>query len=265
MDKNYIKFILLFFQEKPILKHLIISFFFLFLLFSSWLVFLDYYTLNNKHVQVPDLTNVSVSKLDSIIHANDLQYIIIDSIFDRNRSRGVVINQIPAPLSFVKQNRRIYITINSLYSKKITFPDIRDFTLRQAVRKLKILDFEVGSLNYRPDIARNRVLDFSVNGINIYPGQELYVGTVIDLVLGKGLSKEQVLIPNLIGLNRMEANIILKSKSLNIGSQVFNLSYTDSSDAIIYKQYPIADDINMLNIGSSIDLFFQDIPKENNL
>ena len=71
-------------------------------------------------------------------------------------------------------------------------------------------------MEYRANIATNKVLDYKINGIKIEIGQELYVGTVIDLVVGKGLGKESVIIPNLIGLTRMEANIIIKSLSLNI-------------------------------------------------
>ena len=58
------------------------------------------------------------------------------------------------------------------------------------------------------------------------------------------------------GLNRVEANIVLKSTSLNIGLEIFDLSVEDSTSAIIYKQYPTGDEENKLNIGSSIDLYY---------
>ena len=157
----------------------------------------------------------------------------------------------------VKANRRIYLTINSLDSRKVNFPDIYDLSLRQAISKLEKSGIEIGELEYRADIATNKVLDFKVNGIKIKKGQELYVGTVVDLVIGRGLSSQRVIIPNLVGLTRVEANIVLKSTSLNIGLEVLRSSVKDSLNAIIYKQYPIGDDNNMLNIGSSIDLYFE--------
>ena len=110
-------------------------------------------------------------------------------------------------------------------------------------------------MEYRANIATNKVLDYNINGIKILIGQELYIGTIVDLVVGEGLGKESVIVPNLIGLTRMEANIILKSTSLNIGSEIF-ASVEDSSSAVIYKQFPIGNDDNTLNIGSAIDLFF---------
>jgi len=167
-----------------------------------------------------------------------------------------VVNQDPLPNTDVKENRKIYLTINSLQSIKVFLPDVFDLTLRQAVSKLQKNGLQVGKLEYRPDIATNKVLAFKVNGISIDVGQELYHGTVVDLVVGQGLSDEKVLIPNLIGLSRMEANIVLKSTSLNMGLEYFNDEVIDSNLAIIYNQYPKAIAEKEISIGSSIDLYF---------
>ena len=85
----------------------------------------------------------------------------------------------------------------------------------------------------------------------------MYYGTIVDLVVGQGLSNEKVRIPNLIGLSRIEANIVLKSTSLNLGLEYFNEDVIDSSIAVIYKQYPEVNDDKEINIGSSIDLYFK--------
>ena len=242
--------------ESNIVKHFILASCCLIVLFFVWLKGLDFYTLHNNHIVVPNFYGVNIKDVDSITDANNLRYVVIDSIFDQHRPRGMVIRQSPDSFTYVKKNRRIYLTINSLNLKKIIFPDIYDLSLRQAISKLENLGIEVGDLEYRVDIAKNKVLDFSVNGLAIEKGQELYVGTVVDLVVGKGLSNEMVIIPNLIGLNRNEANNILKNSSLNIGVEIYGTSVYDSSTAIIYKQYPISDQENKLNLGSSVDLYF---------
>lgn len=244
-------------KDRKFYKNLALAGFTLIILFVGWLKYLDYYTLHNKYIPVPDFNNMQISQLDSVAEANDIRVVIIDSIFDRSREKGIVVNQDPEPLTDVKRNRKIYLTINSLQSRKVAFPDIYDLSLRQAIRKLEKNGLEVGKLEYRADIATNKVLSYKINGIKIEIGQELYIGTIVDLVVGKGLSKQSVIVPNLIGLTRMEANIILKSTSLNIGSEIFKASVQDSSSAIIYKQFPIGDDDNTLNIGSAIDLFFE--------
>ena len=242
-------------KDKKLYKHLLLAIITLVFLFLGWLKYLDYYTMHDKYIKVPDFNNMLITKLDSIVEANNIRYEIIDSIFDRSRVKGIVVNQDPEPFTDVKKNRKIYLTINSLQTRKVVFPDIYDLSLRQAIRKLNKNGLEVGELEYRANIATNKVLDYKINGIKVEIGQELYIGTIVDLVVGKGLSAESVIVPNLIGLTRMEANIILKSTSLNIGSEIF-ASVEDSTSAVIYKQVPIGNDHNTLNIGSAIDLFF---------
>ena len=243
-------------KDKKLYKHLLLALITLVFLFVGWLKYLDYYTMHDKYIKVPDFNNMLITQLDSVVEAHNIRYEIIDSIFDRSKAKGIVVNQHPEPFTDVKKNRKIYLTINSLQTRKVVFPDIYDLSLRQAIRKLNNNELEVGELEYRANIATNKVLDYKINGIKIEIGQELYVGTIVDLVVGKGLSSESVIVPNLIGLTRMEANIILKSISLNIGSEICTL-VEDPVLAIIYKQYPKSDSENKINIGSSIDLYFE--------
>ena len=248
-----------FFKDKSFYKHTLLALISLVLLFFGWLKYLDYYTLHNKYIQVPDFNNLPVSALDSIVEANDIRYVIIDSIFDKSKLKGIVVKQDPSPLTRVKRNRKIYLIINSLQSRKVEFPDIYDLSLRQAIRKLNKIGLEVGVLEYRSDIATNKVLDFKINGIKIEIGQELYFGAIVDLVIGKGLSNKTVIVPNLVGLTRSESNSVLKSISLNIGSEIFKPSVIDSSSAVVYKQFPNGNNDNTLYMGSVINLFFQNI------
>lgn len=256
--KSYLLLFLLLLNKRPFIKHFLFAFLVLFFLFFIWLKFLNFYTLHDKYIKVPNYIGVHINNVDSITSSNKLRYVVIDTIFDRERRRGIVVNQNPAPFSDVKRKRRIYLTINSLESRKVLFPNIYDLSLRQAIRELEKLGLEIGKLHYRADIATNKILDYQVNGIDIKIGQELYVGTIIDLIVGKGLSNQDVVIPNLVGLNRVEANIILKTLSLNIGSEIFNSSVFDSTNAVIYKQYPISNSDDRINIGSSIDLYFKE-------
>ena len=243
-------------KYKSLYKNLFSAVITLILLFVIWLKWLDFYTNHNNFIKVPNFDGIHISIIDSLVDSHSLKYEIIDSVFDKSKQRGVVVHQEPLAHTNVKENRSIYLTINSLKAKKVNFPDIFDLTLRQAVRKLQKNGLDIGTLEYTPDIATNKVLGFKVNGIAIEIGQELYYGTIIDLLVGHGLSDEKVLVPNLIGLSSIEANIILKSTSLNVGLEYFNSEVTDSILAIIYKQYPPALKSRMISIGSSIDLYF---------
>lgn len=255
--KNKIFSFISYFNEKLLLKNLVFSSLVLLFLFFLTLKFLDIYTLHNKFVKVPDFTQIHISKLDSIASSNDLRFIIIDSVSDPNRHKGIVISQDPIANTNVKKNRRIYLTVTESETRVVKFPDIYDLTLRQALRKIDNSGLIVGKLSYKADIAINKILDFNVNGIKIKVGQDILKGTIIDLVLGKGLSKEDVLVPDLIGLDRVSANIIIKLTSLNIGEEIYASSCTDSLNAIIYKQLPSYENNNKLQLGSRIDLFYK--------
>ena len=244
-------------KDKKLYKNVFLAVVVLILLFFGWLKYLAIYTNHDNFILVPDLYDIEISTLDSLVYTYGLRYEIIDSIFDKSKLKGVVVNQDPLPNTKVKENRKIYLTINSLQTRKVYFPDIYDLTLRQAVRKLNKNGLDVGKLTYRSHIATNKILNYKVNGININIGQELYHGTTVDLVVGKGLSNEKILVPNLIGLLRSEANIILKSTSLNIGLEYFNTAVVDSNSAIIYKQYPSYNEGKEISIGSTLDLYFE--------
>ena len=121
----------------------------------------------------------------------------------------------------------------------------------------------VGKLEYKSDIATNKILDFNVNGISIFAGQEILKGTIVNLVVGRGLSEKYVFVPDLIGLSRVEAHIVLKSSSLNIGTELYDDDCSDTLSAIIYKQIPPFENQNELKLGSTIDIYFQDPEKVN--
>tara|TARA_B100001059_G_C17729433_1_gene525356 strand:+ start:270 stop:983 length:714 start_codon:yes stop_codon:yes gene_type:complete len=231
--------------------------FFLFLLFLGLFKYLDYYTDHNRFLKVPDFKNLHINALDSIFKNNELRYEVIDSVFDNQKSKGVVVNQYPPFNTDVKKNRKIFLTINSVKNKIVRLPDIFDLTLRQAVSSLKKNGFEIGKLQYKSDIAINKVLECKLNGIALQIGQELQYGSIIDLIVAKGLSRETVLLPNLVGLSKLEANIILKSNSLNLGLLYYDEEVKDSSYAIIYSQYPKFSKEIEVNLGSSVDVFFR--------
>ena len=253
-----------FFENKVILKNSLLASITLPILFFLYLKFLDIYTLHDKYIIVPDYSGYSLNQLDSISDANNLRFVIIDSISDLEQPKGIVINQEPKPDSKVKKKRRIYLTVTETNTSIVKFPDVYDLTLRQALRKIEIIGLTVGKLEYKSDIATNKILDFNVNGISIFAGQEILKGTVVNLVVGRGLSDEYVIVPDLIGLTRVAAHIVLKTSSLNIGTELYEENVLDTSNAIIYKQTPPFDNDNQLKLGSTIDLFFSN-PENVNL
>jgi len=245
------------FKNRVLYKQIIFAFCAMFLCFFLWLKYIDIYTHHDEYIVLPGFYGVHIQDLDSICQELDLRYIIIDSVFNKKEEKGIILEQDPRAGTNVKENRRIYFTINALQNKVITFPYITDLSLRQTVRKLESLGLVVGELEYKPDLAKNVVLNQKVNGIQIKEGQELFLGTIVDLVIGSGLSDKTTSIPNLLGLNLQQAQTEIKVASLNLGAVIFDEGIIDSTNAMVYKQNPKLNEKIKVKLGTSIDIYLQ--------
>lgn len=261
--KNIIHFI---YPYRTLLKHFSLSFFTLIILFCLWYKFLDFYTNKGDIVKVPKFENVYYKNLDILVNDIDLYFEVTDTGYDRTKQRGVILSQYPLPNTEVKPGRKIKLKINSLYNRSIVFPNIIDLPYFQAIGELKNNGFNIGDLIFQPNIADGRVLAAKVKGTNneIVINQDLYEGTVINLIIGSGLGSEKVDMPNLIGLFRHEAEMQLKSKKLNIGlvqlydgerfSNINDTLMFAADSIVLYKQNPMFGD--KIKIGYPVDLYF---------
>ena len=118
---------------------------------------------------------------------NNLVMQIQDSAnFNPKYPKFSVIEQDPSAGEKVKENRKIYLTLNPSGYRKVLVPDLRQRTLRQAKPTLEALGFEVGSLTYIDNIGKDMVLKMSYKGQPISTGTMLPKTSRIDLVLGNG-------------------------------------------------------------------------------
>ncbi|WP_372920506.1 PASTA domain-containing protein [Salegentibacter sp.] len=148
---------------------------------------LDYSTNQEQRIEVPDLARMSLDKVDDRLAAMDLRYEILDSAnFNPDFPRFSVIEQVPEPGQFVKENRKIYLTLNPSGYRKIMVPDLIRRTRRQAEPTLRSIGFEIGDVTYKPDIAKDAVLELRHEGQKIEAGDKLMKTSKIDLVLGDG-------------------------------------------------------------------------------
>ncbi|HSP12119.1 MAG TPA: PASTA domain-containing protein [Salegentibacter sp.] len=151
------------------------------------LKWLDYSTNQEQRIEVPDLATMSLEKVDDRLSSMDLRYEILDSAnFNPDFPRFSVIEQVPEPGQFVKENRKIYLTLNPSGYRKIMVPDLIRRTRRQAEPTLRSIGFEIGDVTYKPDIAKDAVLELRHEGRKIEAGDELMKTSKIDLVLGDG-------------------------------------------------------------------------------
>jgi len=189
---NFIKFLF----TKTFLKQLGLAVVALIVLSFILLWWLKFTTNHGQQIEVPDLSKMTLEQAEEELDNLDLGYEIMDSIsYNPNFPYKTVIEQIPKAGKFVKENRRIFISLNRSGYPMIVVPPVVGKTRRQAEPTLKAIGFEIGKISYRRYIAKDEVLELRNKGKKIEPGDKLQKTSVIDMVLGDGnggLNREAV-------------------------------------------------------------------------
>ncbi|WP_142783864.1 PASTA domain-containing protein [Changchengzhania lutea] len=136
---------------------------------------------------VPNIIGKSINVAQMELKENNLVMKIQDSAnFNPDYPRFSVIEQDPIAGSKVKEDRKIYLTLNPSGYRKVLVPDLTDRTFRQAKPTLEAIGFKVGKLIYVDNIGKDIVLSLKHKGKTIQSGETLEKTSVIDLVLGNG-------------------------------------------------------------------------------
>lgn len=243
-----------FVKSRTFLKHLAIYLIVFFLLFWILLSWLKSSTHHGQSIDVPDFIHVKLGDLDKFVSDKNVRYLVIDSIYDVKAEKGTVVKQEPEPGAKVKENRIIFLYVTSLLPPSVQMPKLIDRSLRQAASMIASYGLKMAKPKYVPDQCANCVLEQMVKGKKIAPGEVIEKGTVIQLVVGKGLSDEEVGIPCLRGLTKKEAMDRLSENALSLGSVVYD-NPKDTISARVYRQTPSCGKETTINMGAAIDLF----------
>ncbi len=155
---------------------------------------LNYHTKHDQKINVPNLEQLTLDETEKILKNLNLSYVVIDSAsFNPKFPPRSVIEQNPVAGDFVKENRKIYLTLNPADYRKITIPNVLDQTKRQVVIQLKSIGFRIGKERYIPDLGKDVVRGLEIDKKEIKPGDKLPKNTQIDLVLGDGFEKRDSL------------------------------------------------------------------------
>jgi len=152
---------------------------------------LDHYTEHGEKIKVPNLEQLSMSETQMELDKLNLNFVVIDSAsFNPKFPPKSVIEQNPLAGDFVKENRKIYITLNPSDYRKIIIPNVLEgITKRSVVIQLKSLGFRIGRDIYIPGKYKDVVRGLEVKGKKVQPGEKLSKNTVINLIMERGTEK----------------------------------------------------------------------------
>ena len=236
------------------------------------LIWLNFYTRHGQARPIPDFVGLNIEETQELARKHKLTYQIIDSVYTNLVPKGCITEQNPKPGFKVKKWRNIVFIINAFNPEMVAMPNLIDLPKRQALLMIEGLGLEIGVLKYKPDLSIDVVLEQEINGEIIKAGDPIQKGTVIDLVLGMGLSNQRTPVPYLIGDILEDAKNKILGASLNLGVYIFDntvTNYQDSTNAFVYRQNPSYYEESGLQLGSAIYLWLTTdsakLPPESNI
>ena len=117
----------------------------------------------------------------------DLRYHVLDSAnYNPEYPRFSIIDQDPKAGTKVKQNRKVYFTVNPSGYKKVTVPNVIQVTQRNASSMLKAVGLDVQRTTYIDQIGKDMVYYIKHKGKQIKPGDKLSKTSKVELVCGNG-------------------------------------------------------------------------------
>jgi beta-lactam-binding protein with PASTA domain len=222
------------------------------------LIWLNFYTRHGQSRPVPDFVGLTMDQTTRLAKKSKVRFQIIDSVYTSEVPRGCIAEQNPKVGFKVKKWRNIMLTINAFNPEMVAMPNLVNLPKRQAIALVESSGLEMGTPRYIPDISIDVVIKQLYNGREIQEGDSIVKGSVIDLVLGKGLSNQRTAVPYLIGLNLESAKNRIFGASLTLVTSIYDntiISGVDSANAFVYKQNPDFNNDATLQLGSSIYLW----------
>jgi beta-lactam-binding protein with PASTA domain len=219
------------------------------------LIFLNVYTRHGQARAVPDFLGLNPEETAALAKKSKLHYEVIDSVYTNIVPSGCIAEQNPKPGYKVKKWRRIILTINAFNPEMVIVPNLVGLPKRQALAVIQSSGLEPGQLRYIPDISVDFVIRQVHNGKEIAEGDSLQKGSVIDLILGKGLSNESTPVPDLVGMKLDNAKNDILGSSLNLGAFIYDNTVKTSDDTLcsfVYKQNPEFREDARLQLGSAV-------------
>ena len=233
---------------------------------SIFYIWLPTSTNHGETITVPNVIGLPLEELDEFLGERNLRYeVTADSSYSPDALPREVLRQVPPPNAKVKENRKIYVTINAESPPKVRMPKVEDLSLKSAQMTLKSYDLKLGEVKYVPDVFFGVVHEAQMNGREVLEGEIIEKGSTIDLVAGNGYGNTEFRSPTLTGLDLEEASFAVIGSGLKVGKVTFvseskaaflepdTTIYRDIPPGSIQNQYPRPPVI--VKIGDPIDLW----------
>ena len=191
------------------------------------------YTNHGETITVPDVQNQHISQLDGILVARSLRYEVnADSGYAVDQDPLTVIDQFPLPGARVKEDRKVYVTLNAQQPPLVRMPDLIDKSLMISQITLRSYGLLTGEIEQRPDLAFNVVLEQSFDGEIIEPGTMIPKGSTVDLAIGDGFGNREISLQNYGNQPLEDVRVAIYGSGLVIGE----INYTQAARTFVTEK-----------------------------
>ena len=153
------------------------------MLFTSW------YTRHGESIKVPKIEGMPAENAAELLDENDLEMVIVDSVFKEDVKPNTVVEQDPQPDMNVKPGRIIYVTVNTGLKPKVKMPKLVNGGANLAKVLLQNAGLKLGRIDsVSSTIGSGLVLVQKYKGRDVAPNTPLEKGSVIDIVVSKKMS-----------------------------------------------------------------------------
>lgn len=240
-------------KKRPLIFSIVFAGIIFFVVIWAMFAWMHSFTRHEEFVQVPDFQNLKTAQLGEFSSDKEIRYTIVDSLWDPQKPKGIVLRQDPAPGTQVKAGRMIYLYTTSVVPPMVAMPKLEDLSKRQAEYicegyGLKAVFKEVD------DPHRGAIVMQLYKGKRIEPGTPIEKGQEIVLHVGKGEeSTSDISVPSLIGLTFRQARGKLIDMQLD-WMVIPDEGVKDTLNAIVYEQNPAPGSGKKIIPGSTVDL-----------
>ena len=176
-----------FIKSKVFFKNLVVLILMAFLLLIAIMQWLNVSTHHSDFVIVPDLAGKPVPEMRKTLQESGLRFEVLDSAtYNPDYPRFSVLEQTPRAGTQVKENRKIYVTVNPSGYKKVSLPNIVQVTERNATSMLRAVGLDVQKITYIDEIGKEMVYQVKFQGKEIFPGHKLPKTSAVELICGNG-------------------------------------------------------------------------------
>lgn len=205
----------------------------IFFIISVFYIYLPVSTNHGETITVPDVVGMTPTELDVFLEKRSLRFEVTkDSSYSPDFPPLAVLRQVPKPNTHVKENRKIYVTLNAESPPLVRMPKVIDLHLRSATKVIKSYDLKLGEVKYEPGNYFGVVREARIRERPVLEGEKIEKGSFIDLIVDDGYGNTLFQSPNLIGLDQEEAEIVIIGSGLKVGK----VKNTRSSQAAILQK-----------------------------